>query len=190
VAFLGHVINQHGIFVDPKNIASVVNWQRPATVIEIHSFLGLAGYYRHFVQNFSSISKSLTRLTEKCVDFEWDNDCEVSFQTLKHKLVNASILSLSKSGKHFTIYTDASHIGLGCVLMQDGKVVAYGSRQLKKHERNYPTHDLELAAVVFALKSWRHYLYGETCDIYTNHKSLKYIFTQKELNMRRVDGLS
>jgi hypothetical protein len=99
--------------------------------------------------------------------------------------VNALILSLSESGKCFTVYTDASRIGLGCVLMQDGKVIAYGSRQLKKHERNYPTHDLELAAVVFALKSWRHYLYGETCDIYTNHRSLKYIFTQKELNMRQ-----
>jgi hypothetical protein len=176
VAFLGHVINQHGISVDPKNVASMVNWQSLATLTEIHSFLGLAGYYRCFVQNFSSIAKPLTRLTEKGVDFEWDNDCKVSFQTLKHKLVNAPILSLSESGKCFTVYTDASRIGLGCVLMQDGKVIAYGSRQLKKHEKNYPTHDLELAAVVFALKSWRHYLYGETCDIYTDHKNLKYIF--------------
>jgi hypothetical protein len=99
--------------------------------------------------------------------------------------VNAPILSLLESGKRFTVYTDASHIGLGCVLMQDGKVIAYGSRQLKKHGRNYPTHDLVLAAVVFALKSWRHYLYGETCDIYTDHRSLNYIFTQKELNMRQ-----
>jgi hypothetical protein len=127
----------------------------------------------------------LTRLTEKDVDFKWNNDCEVSFQTLKHKLVNAPILSLSESGKRFTVYTDASRIGLGCVLMQDGKVIAYGSRQLKKYERNYPTHDLEWATVVFALKSWRHYLYGETCDIYTDYKSLKYIFIQKELNMRQ-----
>jgi hypothetical protein len=184
VSFLGHVINQHGISVDPKNVASMVNWQMLATVIEIRCFLGFAGYYRRFVQNLSSIAMPLTRLTEKGVDFEWDNDCEVSFQTLKHKLVNAPILSLSESGKHFMVYTDASRIGLGCVLVQDGKVIAYGSRQLKKHERNYPTHDLELAVVVFALKSWRYYLYGETCDIYTNHKNLKYIFTQKELNMR------
>ena len=99
--------------------------------------------------------------------------------------MNAPILALPESGKRFTVYTDASRVGLGCVLMQDGKVIAYGSRQLKKHERNYPTHDLELAAVVFALKSWRHYLYGESCDIYTDHKSLKYIFTQKELNLRQ-----
>jgi hypothetical protein len=99
--------------------------------------------------------------------------------------VNAPILTFSDSGKHFMVYTDASRIGLGCVLMQEGKVITYGSRQLKKHERNYPTHDLELAIVVFALKSWRHYLYGETYDIYTDHKSLKYIFTQKELNLRQ-----
>jgi hypothetical protein len=90
--------------------------------------------------------------------------------------VNAHILSLSESGKRFTILMDASRISLRCVLMQDGKVIAYGSRQLKKHERNYPTHDLELAAVVFALKFWRHYLYGKTYDIYTDHKSIKYIF--------------
>jgi hypothetical protein len=108
----------------------------------------------------------------------------MSFQTLKNKLVNFPILTSSESGKCFTVYTYASRIDLGCVLMQEGKVIAYGSRQLKKHERNYLTHDLELVAVVFALKSWRHYLYGETCDIYTDHKSLKYIFTQKELNLR------
>jgi hypothetical protein len=113
----------------------------------------------------------------------------VNFQTLKHKLVNAPILSLSESDKRLTVYTDASCIGLGCVLMQDGKVITYGSRQLKKYGRNYPTHDLELVAVVFAPKSWRHYLYGETCDIYANHKSLKYIFTQKDLNMTQCRWL-
>jgi hypothetical protein len=184
VPFLGHVINQHGIFVDPTNVSSVVNWQKPTTMTEIHSFLGFAGYYQSFVRNFSSIAKPLTRLTEKGVDFEWDNDCEVSFQTLKCKLVNAPILSLSESGKRFTVYTDASHIGLGCVLMRDGKVIACGSRQLKRNKRNYHTHDLELVVVVFALTSWRHYLYGETCDIYTDHKSLKYIF-MRELRHRR-----
>jgi hypothetical protein len=99
--------------------------------------------------------------------------------------VNAPILALPERGKRFTVYTDASCIVLGCVLMQEGRVIAYGSRQLRKHEGNYPTHDLELAAVVFALKSWRLYLYGEPCDIYTNHKSLKYIFTQKELKLRQ-----
>ena len=185
VSFLGHVINQHGITVDPKNVDFVVKWQRPTNVTEVRSFLGLAGYYRRFVRDFSSIAKPMTRLTEKGVPFVWNIDCEASFKTLKDKLVNAPILVLPESGKRFMVYTDASRIGLGCVLMQDGKVIAYASRQLKKHERNYPTHDLELAAVVFALKSWRHYLFGEAWDIFTNHKSLKYIFTQKELNLRQ-----
>ena len=94
-------------------------------------------------------------------------------------MTTAPVLALPTEGGNFVIYSDASHQGLGCVLMQHGRVIAYASRQLKVHERNYPTHDLELAAIVFALKIWRHYLYGETCEIYTDHKSLKYIFTQK-----------
>jgi hypothetical protein len=121
----------------------------------------------------------------KGAPFVWTTECEASFQTLKEKLVNAPILVLPESGKRFTVYTDASRIGLGCVLMQEGRVIAYASRQLRRHEVNYPTHDLELAAVVFALKIWRHYLYGESCDIFTDHQSLKYIFTQKELNLRQ-----
>jgi hypothetical protein len=108
VAFLGHVINQQGIAVDPKNVAAVVEWKRPSSVSEIRSFLGLAGYYRHFVPNFSSIAKPLTRLLEKGVLFVWSSDCEVSYQTLKNKLVDAPILALSESSKHFIVYTDAS----------------------------------------------------------------------------------
>jgi hypothetical protein len=100
-------------------------------------------------------------------------------------LVSALVLTIPSSSSGFVIYSDASHKGLGCVLMQHGKVVAYASQQLKSYEQNYPTHDLELAAAVFALKIWRHYLYGERCEIYTDHKSLKYISTQKELNMRQ-----
>jgi len=103
----------------------------------------------------------------------------------KHRLVTAPVLTVPQGNEGFVVYSDASRQGLGCVLMQNGKVVAYASRQLKPHELNYPTHDLELAAVIFALKIWRHYLYGVRCEIYTNHKSLKYIFTQKELNLRQ-----
>ena len=100
-------------------------------------------------------------------------------------LVEAPVLTHSTPSKEYTLYSDASRIGLGCMLMQDGKVVAYASRQLKPHEQNYPTHDLELATVVFFLKIWRHYLFGEKCRIYTDHKSLKYLLTQKELNLRQ-----
>ena len=126
----------------------------------------------------------MTRLTQKNVKFEWSEKCERSFQELKNRLVSAPILALPVSGKEFVVYSDASIQGLGCVLMQEGRVIAYASRQLKPHENNYPVHDLELAAVVLALKVWRHYLFGEKCKIYTDHKSLKYIFTQKELNTR------
>ena len=117
--------------------------------------------------------------------FVWTEECEKSFQELKQRLVTAPVLTILGNLGGFVIYIDASRKGLGCVLMQHGKVIAYTSRQLKSYEQNYPTHDLELAAVVFALKIWRHYLYGERCGIYTDHKSLKCFFTQKELNMRQ-----
>ena len=162
-----------------------MNWKPPRTVTEVRSFLGLAGYYRRFVKGFSVITSPLTKLLRKGVKFEWTDKCHNSFEQLKEMLVEAPILMQPTSGKEYTLCSDASGIGLGCVLMQDGKVVAYSSRQLKPHEQNYPTHDLELAAVVFSLKIWRHYLYGEKCRIYTDHKSLKYLLTKKELNLRQ-----
>jgi hypothetical protein len=185
VVFLGHVISKDGITVDPSKIEAVVSWDRPTNVSEVRSFLGLAGYYRRFVEGFSRIAAPLTHLTRKNAKFEWKEECEKSFQELKQRLVMALVLTIPSSSGGFVIYSDASRNGLGCVLMQHGKVVAYASRQLKNYEPNYPTHDLELAAVVFALKIWRHYLYGEKCEIYTDHKSLKYFFTQKKLNMRQ-----
>jgi hypothetical protein len=185
VVFLGHVISGAGIEVDPQKIKAIVNWDRPRNVSEVRSFLGMAGYYRRFVEGFSKIAIPLTQLTHKQTKFRWSEECENSFQELKNRLVSTPILTLPTEGHEYVVYCDASIKGLGCVLMQDGKVIAYASRQLKPYEQNYPTHDLELAAVVFALKIWRHYLYGERCEIFTDHKSLKYIFTQKELNMRQ-----
>jgi hypothetical protein len=185
VHFLGHVVTKDGISVDPKKIEAVENWPRPTNVHEIRSFLGMAGYYRRFVQDFSKIAAPLTRLTQKNVKFAWSDKCEESFQELKKCLTTAPVLALPTGTEGFTIYCDASRVGLGCVLMQNGKVIAYASRQLRKHEQNYPVHDLEMASVIFALKLWRHYLYGVTCEIYTDHKSLKYIFDQKELNLRQ-----
>ena len=117
--------------------------------------------------------------------YEWSDNCEQSFQELKSRLTMAPVLALPTPRVEYIIFSDASRQGLGCVLMQNGRVIAYASRQLKKHEANYPTHDLELATVVFALKIWRHYLYGESCRIFTDHKSLKYLLTQKELNLRQ-----
>lgn len=185
VQFLGHVISKDGISVDPSKVEAVTKWEQPKTATEVRSFLGLAGYYRRFIKDFSKIATSLTKLTRKSEKFVWTPNCEESFQELKRRLVSAPILSLPDDSGGFVVYSDASLKGLGCVLMQHGKVIAYASRQLKDFEQRYPTHDLELAAVVFALKLWRHYLYGEKCEIYTDHKSLKYLFTQKELNMRQ-----
>ncbi|GKE57917.1 putative nucleotidyltransferase, ribonuclease H, partial [Tanacetum coccineum] len=155
---------------------------------EVH-FLGHVvnqnGYYRRFIANFSRIAKPLTLLTQKNKKYVWGAEQEEAFQLLKSKLCDAPILSLPDGVEDFVVYCDASNQGLGCVLMQRNKVIAYASRQLKIHEKNYTTHDLELGAVVFALKFWRHYLYGTKSVIYTDHKSLQHIFDQKELNMRQ-----
>ena len=127
----------------------------------------------------------MKRLTRKEVKFDWDDRCEEAFQELKRRLTSAPILIVPDRGQGYIMYCDASRAGLECVLMQSGRVVAYGSRQLKNHEQNYPTHDMELATVVFALKIWRHYLYGEEFEVHSEYKSLKYIFTQRDLNMRQ-----
>ena len=185
VSFLGHIVSKEGIRVDPKKIEVVVEWKPPRNVTEVRSFLGLAGYYRRFVKGFSMITAPMTKLRQKNVKFEWGEECQRIFDKLKAFLTEAPVLTQPTCGKEYVIFSDASLNGLGCVLMQEGKVVAYASRQLKPHEKNYPTHDLELAAILFALKIWRHYLYGEKCFIYTDHKSLKYLPSQRELNLRQ-----
>ena len=174
-----------GMSVDPEKVKAVMSWERPKSVFEIHSFLGLAGYYRRFIEDFSRLATPMMRLTWKEVKFDWDDRCEEAFQELKRRLTITPILIVPDRGQGYTVYCDASRAGLGCVLMQSGRVVAYGFCQLKNHEQNYPTQDMELVAVVFALKIWRHYLYDEEFKVYSNHKSLKYIFTQRDLNMRQ-----
>nr|GFC75241.1 putative reverse transcriptase domain-containing protein [Tanacetum cinerariifolium] len=127
----------------------------------------------------------MTKLTQKKVKFKWGDKQEAAFQLLKQKLCSAPILALPEGSEDFIVYCDALNKGLGTVLMQREKVISYASRQLKIHEKNYTTHDLELGAVVFALRIWRHYLYGTKCTVFTNHKSLRHILDQKELNMRQ-----
>ncbi|GJR77621.1 reverse transcriptase domain-containing protein [Tanacetum coccineum] len=185
VQFLGHLIDSQGLHVDPAKIEAVKNWTSPTTPTEVRQFLGLAGYYRRFIEGFSKIAKPLTKLTQKNKNYIWGEEQESAFQLLKQKLCEAPILALPKGNDDFVIYCDASLQGLGAVLMQREKVIAYASRQLKPHEENYTTHDLELGAVVFALKIWRHYLYGTKCIVFTDHKSLQHILRQKELNMRQ-----
>jgi hypothetical protein len=170
---------------DWSKIEVVSKRQSPKSMTEIRSFLGLAGYYRWFIENFSKIAKPMTELLKSDTPFVWSDKCEASFQELKTHLTTTPILTLPDASKNFVVYCDGSRQGLDCVLMQGGNIVAYASRQLRKHEENYPTHDLELAAVVHALNIWRHYQMGNKCDIYTDQKILKYIFTQFELNLRQ-----
>ncbi|GKC14818.1 putative reverse transcriptase domain-containing protein, partial [Tanacetum coccineum] len=183
VQFLSHVIDCQGIHVDPAKIESIKDWASPKTPTEIRQFLGLAGYYRRFIEGFSKIAKLMTKLTQKGVNFDWGDKQEAAFQLFKQKVCSAPILALPEGSVDFIAYCDASKKGLGAVLMQRENVISYASRQLKIHEKNYTTHDLELRAVVFALKIWRHYLYGTKCTVFTNHKSLQHILDQKELNM-------
>ncbi|GJW55446.1 putative reverse transcriptase domain-containing protein [Tanacetum coccineum] len=185
VQFLGHVIDSQGIYVDPAKIESVKDRASLKTPTEIQQFLGLAGYHRRFIKGFSKIAKPMTKLVQNKITFEWGDKQEAAFQTLKNKLCITPILALPQGAKNFIIYCDASHKGLGPVLMQNEKVIAYASRHLKIHEKNYTTHDLELGAVVFALKIWRHYLYGTKPIVFMDHKSLRHILDQKELNMRQ-----
>ena len=138
--------------MDPSKIEAMMNWERPTSVTKIRSFLGLVGYYHRFIKGFSQISLPLTKLTRKNAPFVWTAKCEKSFQELEEKLTSSLVLVLLNPNGPFAIYCDASGRSLGCVLMQNQNMVAYASRQLKPHEVNYITHDLELAAIVFALK--------------------------------------
>ncbi|WVZ70330.1 hypothetical protein U9M48_019005 [Paspalum notatum var. saurae] len=167
VSFLGHILSENGVAVDPSKVED------------------FSGLLLRFIKDFSKTAKPMPSLTKKNAKYLWDPKCEEAFTSLKKSLTSAPILAQPDVTKPFDVYCDASGNGFGCVLMQEERVIAYASRQLRKHEANYATHDLELAAVVYALKIWRHYLLGNTCHIYTDHKSLKYILTQPELNMRQ-----
>jgi hypothetical protein len=185
IQFLRHVLSAKGIAVDPSKVKDILEWNSPTTVHQVQSFLRLASYYRRFIPNFSKIVKPITILLKNDTKFDWSSKCNKAFEQLKVLLTTAPVLAKPDIEKPFDVYCDASGSGLRCVLMQEGRVIAYASRQLRRHEEHYPTHDLELAAVVHALKIWRHYLLGNTCHLYTDHKSLKSIFTQSKLNMRQ-----
>ncbi|KAK4380146.1 hypothetical protein RND71_002008 [Anisodus tanguticus] len=171
VDFLGHIVLDEGINVDNQKFEADKNWPRPTTSTEVCSFLGLAGYYRRFMENFSSITAPLIKM-HKEAKFQWSDACEKSFQEMKSRLTSSPVVALSKGSEGYVVYCGASKVGLGYVLMQHGKVIAYASRQLRKHEQNYLTHDLELAAAIFSLKIWHHYLYGVHVKIFIDHKSL------------------
>jgi hypothetical protein len=186
IHYLGHVLSKEGVAVDPDKIRSIMEWPTPKDVSDIRSFMGLAGYYRRFVKGFSKIGCPITTLQKKGTKFTWTQKCEERFQTLKHLLTHTPILKIVDPEADFLMCTNAYKEGLEGVLMQGGSVFCYESRKLNEHEVNYVTHDLELAAIVHALKMWRHYLLGRKFLLMTDHYGLRYLFDQPKLNARQA----
>jgi hypothetical protein len=186
IHYLGHVISKEGVVVDPNKIRSIMEWPTPKDISDIRSFMGLAGYYRRFIKGFSKIGFPITALQKKRVKFLWTPKCEERFWTLKHLLTHAPMLKIVDPETEFLMCNDACKEGIGGVLMQEGNVVCYESQKLNEHEVNYVTHDLELAAIVHALKMWRHYLLGRKFVLMTDHCGLQHLFDQRKLNARQA----
>jgi hypothetical protein len=186
IHYLGHVLSEKGVAVDPNKIRSIMEWTTPKDVSDIKSFMGLAGYYRRFIKGFSKIGRPITALQKKGTKFIWTQKCEERFQTLKHLLTHAPVLKIADPEADFLVCTDAYKEGPREVLMQGGNVVCYESQKLNEHEFNYVTHDLELLAIVHALKMWRHYLLGRKFVLMTDHCGLRYLFYQPNLNSRQA----
>jgi hypothetical protein len=184
VSFFSHIISKVGMSMDSNKVRDVLSWNALSSVTNIHSPLGLVVCYRRIIKGFSKITKPMTELLGKHKMLKRTPPVKVVFSELKKRLTTAPVLVKSDMEKLFSIYYDASGQGLGCGLTQDGHVVAYASWQLRKHEEHYLTHDLELVVMVHALKIWRDYLMGKRCELYMDHKSLKYIFTQPDLNLK------
>jgi hypothetical protein len=185
IHYLGHIISEEGITVDPEKVEAIQEWLAPRNVTEVRSFMGLEGYYRRFITGFSKIAHPITSLQRKEKMFQWTEECENSFQRLKKLLTNAPILRIADPNMDSVLCTNACKEGLGGFLSQDGFVICYESRKLKEHEKNYVTHDLELVAIVHSLRKWRHYLMGRRFELRTDHNSLKYLFDQAILNARQ-----
>lgn len=185
VAYLGFIVSKDGLSLDPAKVEAVVNWPVPCSVSEVRGFLGLTGWCRVFIKNYALIAGPLTELTKKDEAFIWTEKRELAFTKMKEILASEPVLKMPDFDKTFEVIVDACGQGVGGILQQEHHPIAYESRQLWIHENNYPTHDLELLAVIHALKKWQHYLLGHTFELVTDHKSLKWIFTQLELNMRQ-----
>ena len=178
IAYLGFIVTDKGVAADPQKIEAVCSYPTPTDLKHLRSFLGLASYYRRFIANFAKIANPLHALTRKDTPFLWDSTCQQAFENLKQCLIAAPVLAFPNFDSPFLMETDASGIGLGAVLAQkqeDGSVrpLAYASRSLQKHERNYGVTELEALAVVWGVKHFRPYLYGHRCDVYTDHEALK-----------------
>jgi hypothetical protein len=185
IHYLVYIISEDGITVDPEKIEAIREWSVPKNVAEVRSFMVLTGYYKRFIEGFTKIAHPITSLQKKGVKFQWTLDCENIFQHLKQLLTSAPILGIADPNEYFIVCTYACKEGFGGVLSQNGFVICYESRKLKEHERHYATHDLELAAIVHALRKWRHYLKGKRFELRRDHNGLKYLFDQPTLNARQ-----
>ncbi|XP_027912354.1 uncharacterized protein LOC114171680 [Vigna unguiculata] len=186
VVFLGFVVSSKGVEVDQSKVKAIQEWPTPKSVSDIRSFHGLASFYRRFVRDFSTLAAPLNELVKKNVSFKWGEKQEKAFQTLKQRLVSAPILALPNFSKSFEIECDASGIGIGAVLLQEGHPIAYFSEKLSGAALNYSTYDKELYALVRALKTWQHYLFPKEFVIHSDHESLKYLKGQGKLNTRHA----
>jgi hypothetical protein len=185
IHYLGHIFSKDGISVDPEKIEAFREWSAPKNVTDLRSFMGIAGYYKIFIEGFSKITHPITSLQRKGVKFQWTLVCERSFQHLKQLLTSAPILRIADPNEDFIVCTNACNEGLGGVLIQNGFVICYESRKLTEHEINYATHDLELVAIVHALRKWRHYLMGKRFELRTYHNGLRYLFDQPNINVKK-----
>jgi hypothetical protein len=186
VHYLGHVIYEEGVASDSEKIKSIMYFSTPKDVSDIRSFMGLEGYCRRFIKGFSKIGFPITFLQKKGFKFIWTSKCEERFQEMKYLLTNAPVLNIADPNKELLVCTNSCKEGLGGVFMQEGHVNCYKSIKLNEHQINYVTHDLELDAILYALKMWRHYLLGRIFLLITYHSGLRYLFDQPKLNDRQA----
>ena len=179
VQYLGHVFSKDGMTPDTEKIAMVQKWPTPTNATEVRQFLGLASYYRRYVKNFADVAAPLHYLTQKAVEFNWKENCQHSFQVLKDALTQAPVLCYPSFKKGFTLQTDASAVGIGAVLEQEGHVVAYASCSLTPPERQYSVIEQECLAVVFAVKHFRHYLLGRPFSLHSDHQPLQWLLLRR-----------
>jgi hypothetical protein len=189
IHYLGHIISADGITINPEKIEAIKIWPSPRNVMEVSSFMGLAGYYQIFIKVFSKIASPITCLQKKGLKFEWTPKCEESFHKLKNILKSAPMLNIADPNEDFVVCEDACKEGLGGVLSQKDHMVCYESRKLKEHERNYATHCLELAIIVHVLKMWIHSLMGRRFELRIDHRGLKHLFGQPTLNVMQTRWL-
>jgi hypothetical protein len=181
VEYLGHVISQEGVKVDPEKIKAITEWPKPKNISKLRGFLGLTSYYRRFIKNYAHLTTPLLNLLKKN-SFKWDNSAQECFETLKRVMSSTPVLATPDFAKPFVVECDASGIGIGAVLMQDGHPIAFESRKLNKKEELKSTYNKEMLAIMHALAKWRQYLLGSKFSIRSDHNSLQYLLRQKTLS--------